>query len=131
MALSYNDGMETHIVNTQTGATRERKAGEEPGENEIGVPSWLARTPTRGLNLYHKRSRRTAIEAFCIMCMGNNIAMVKRCESHWCPLWPFRYGAEKKVLPPTAPPANVLKLMAKARRSDPPSDNGKRARVRL
>lgn len=36
------------------------------------------------------RSRKAAMDAFCIMCMGYSAASVKHCTAPHCPLYPYR-----------------------------------------
>jgi hypothetical protein len=44
-----------------------------------------------------KRTRRLAIRAFCVHCMGGDLPGVKTCPSKGCALWRYRMGAEVKV----------------------------------
>ena len=39
------------------------------------------------------RSRKAAIRAFCVMCMGYQPHHVRGCTAPWCPLYPYRLGA--------------------------------------
>ena len=39
------------------------------------------------------RSRKAAIRAFCVMCMGFQPHHVRGCTAPWCPLYPYRLGA--------------------------------------
>jgi hypothetical protein len=39
------------------------------------------------------RSRKAAIRAFCVMCMGYQPHQVRGCTSPGCPLYPYRLGA--------------------------------------
>jgi len=43
--------------------------------------------------------RQKAIRLFCLECMGGSAAEVGRCESHACPLWPYRLGRGVKRRP--------------------------------
>jgi hypothetical protein len=38
------------------------------------------------------RSRKAAIRAFCVMCMGYQPHHVRGCTAPWCPLYPYRLG---------------------------------------
>lgn len=48
------------------------------------------------VNKYKKRikNRATAMRAFCIGCMGGDVAGVRVCTSLTCPLHPFRMGKD-------------------------------------
>ncbi len=39
-----------------------------------------------------KRNPIKVIRAFCIRCMGGNVAEIRRCTSPGCALWPYRLG---------------------------------------
>ena len=39
------------------------------------------------------RSRKAAIRAFCVMCMGYQPHHVRECTAPWCPLDPYRLVA--------------------------------------
>lgn len=41
---------------------------------------------------YEGRSRRAAIAAFCVECMGYAAREIPRCTALDCPLWPYRPG---------------------------------------
>ena len=52
--------------------------------------------------LQARKSRAKAIRLFCVECMGNNMAEVRRCTVEVCFLWPWRMGGrsafvEKRV----------------------------------
>lgn len=38
------------------------------------------------------RSPTKAMRAFCVDCMGNQFAEIRRCTSVGCSLWPYRMG---------------------------------------
>jgi hypothetical protein len=38
------------------------------------------------------RSPTKAMRAFCVDCMGNQFAEIRRCTSIGCALWPYRLG---------------------------------------
>lgn len=40
------------------------------------------------------KNRATAIRAYCVGCMGGDVAGVRYCESLTCPLHPFRMGRD-------------------------------------
>lgn len=141
--------METHILNTQTGKVRAMEPGEEPGANEMAIPGWVARHPTRARMLYYQGSRQAAIGAFCVMCMGGDVPsvtrLVRECASTWCPLWvhrPLGYNPETKdpfekpEVPDHVPSKDLLRKMVKARSLKAKSDDqgeepGQITRVRL
>lgn len=41
---------------------------------------------------YKGKSRKSAIQAYCVDCMGFNASEVKHCTSPACPLFEFRSG---------------------------------------
>lgn len=41
---------------------------------------------------YEGRSRRAAVHALCVECMGYDAREVPRCSAPDCPLWPYRPG---------------------------------------
>ena len=53
--------------------------------------------------LYRKaisgRSRRAAISAHCLMCMGYSVRQVRNCTAPACPLYPYRPGAKHSKRP--------------------------------
>ncbi len=51
----------------------------------------LSRADLRKLGHTH-RSPTKAMRAFCVDCMGNQHAEVRRCTSIGCALWPYRLG---------------------------------------
>ena len=54
----------------------------------------LALIPVRQRAVFEKawagRSRKAAIRAFCLECVGHESAEVNRCTSPACPLYPYR-----------------------------------------
>jgi hypothetical protein len=52
---------------------------------------------------FRKRSPATGVRQFCLNCMCGDRNEVRLCEATFCPLWPFRLGANpffNKALPP-------------------------------
>lgn len=41
---------------------------------------------------HHKRPLLKVIREFCLRCMGDNAAEVRRCTNPACSLWPYRLG---------------------------------------
>ncbi len=42
------------------------------------------------------RSRKAAIRAHCLMCVGWDASEVRRCSAPACPLFPYRVGPSKE-----------------------------------
>ena len=57
------------------------------------------KNPGRGLEADYKNGRSSAIELFCLECMGGSVQTVGLCKSYSCPLWRFRPGTGTKVRP--------------------------------
>ena len=63
--------------------------------------------PRRLLNIVWGRSRKTAIEAMCLSCLGESqLPKVAACHCDTCPLWPVRPGAKAGDKPSWAPDKN-------------------------
>lgn len=69
------------------GVPRERKGLSEP----VG---YMHNYPRRSRAIYRRamtgRSRKAAMDAFCIMCMGYQPYLVAECTDPDCPLFPYR-----------------------------------------
>ena len=73
-------------------------ASERPdysrAELEAARQERLAQIPTRQRPIFRRawqgRSRKAAIRAFCLECMGYQSAEVNRCTAPACPLYPYR-----------------------------------------
>jgi len=58
----------------------------------------LMRTPENNESVevvYRNRvkSRMTAIRTFCVLCVGGQPRLVRKCDNVRCPLWGFRMGS--------------------------------------
>lgn len=45
-----------------------------------------------------------AMRAMCLRCQGNRYSQVRRCETHDCPLWAYRFGHRPGTAPRTSKP---------------------------
>jgi hypothetical protein len=80
------------------GASRTHKRTSEGSEGSntwtVKVEETAALYPARSRSIYRRamrgQSRKAAMDAFCIMCMGYQPYEVARCTAPECPLYPYR-----------------------------------------
>lgn len=58
------------------------------------VQSPTSTDPMENKYMARVKNRATAIRAYCVMCMGGDIAGIRLCASLTCPLHPFRNGGD-------------------------------------
>lgn len=80
---------------------------------------WILKRPSRAIRLYYGRSRAAAVAEKCIDCVGSPHE-AKRCPATTCPLWPYRPGAERGLVPDFVPAREELAEMARAAQAIPP-----------
>lgn len=73
-----------------TGGKRKGRGGRFDGK----IMQQAAEFPKQSRGIYYRamegRSRKAAMDAFCIMCMGYSAAEVRACSNDACPLHPYR-----------------------------------------
>lgn len=92
-------------------------------ENEVRVSR-----PQLGYKADYCGSRTAAIQVFCLSCMGGSRNDVVACQSFSCPLWQFRPGGKKGILPPGIPSEAQYQEMIDASVSDAQREAGKKLR---
>jgi len=85
---------------------------------------WIEERPARAAQVYYGGSRRAAIIEFCIGCVGT-AQEAKKCPCTDCPLWMFRPGAEKGVVPDCIPPEAEIEKLREANISDAVRENAR------
>ena len=91
-------------------------------ESQIG---WIKDRPARARKIYFGGSRSAAITEMCIGCIGTS-QEARNCECTDCPLWPFRPGAERGLVPDHVPAETELAALADAKVSPAVRDHAKR-----
>lgn len=67
-----------------------RKSRAPKMEYPRTVESYNATTKSAWAKAQSTNSRKNAIRAMCLMCLGGSVKEVKECTSKDCPLWKFR-----------------------------------------
>ena len=83
--------------NPKPGAFKAFEAGYEPATIE-GSETYRGRDPRRMppdqlRSLGHQGIILKAVRENCLQCCAGNDAEVRTCRLIWCPMWPYRMGA--------------------------------------
>jgi hypothetical protein len=99
-AESTNDPAQ--LKNVDSGNVSPRLEGGNT-QNRWSSPSVMAKDyPPKARSLYERAikggSRKAAIRAHCLQCMGYQFAEVKACAARTCSLYPYRMGGQNDGL---------------------------------
>ena len=85
------------------------------------------KNPTRGLETDYGGSRSSAIDLFCLACMGASIGSVSYCKSYTCSLWRFRPGSGKTDRPDgTVPTKEEYEKLIESKKTPEKIEAGKK-----
>lgn len=88
-ALKVIDGLEQQL--SWQGANPKALPFDELRDH---VRSPVGNDPVENKYKARIKNRTTAIRAYCVQCMGGDLAGVRNCPSITCPLFPFRMGKD-------------------------------------